>query len=240
MIHYACVLSILTTGEQTMLGIIGGTSLLFTRLPDLERRVIHTPFGNSEVLTGEYALLLRHQRNRPPHRINFRSHLASLALCGVNRLVSIGSAGTLKREIPEGSVVIPTDYMSMTTIPSFHDHAIHHVLPEFSPGLSRQLAALIPEARYGGIYVQTPGPRLETRAEVRALAAGADLVGMTIASEATLARELGMEIAALCTVDNYAHGIADENPTYEHLLKRSEENKDRTGDMVMRIIRGLA
>ena len=39
-----------------MLGIIGGTSLLFSRLPDLERRVIHTPFGNSEVLCGECAL----------------------------------------------------------------------------------------------------------------------------------------------------------------------------------------
>lgn len=91
-----------------------------------------------------------------------------------------------------------------------------------------------------GSYVQTPGPRLETRAEVRALAAGADLVGMTVASEATLARETGMEIAALCTVDNYAHGIADESPTYEHLLERSAEYKDRTGDMVRRIIAGLA
>ncbi len=223
-----------------MLGIIGGTSLLFTRLPDLEKRVVYTPFGNSDVFCGEYALLMRHQRDKPPHRINFRSHLAALALCGVTHLVSIGSAGTLKREIPEGSVVIPSDYMSMAPVPSFHDHAIHHVLPEFSPGLSRQLAALIPEARHGGIYVQTPGPRLETRAEVRALAAGADLVGMTVASEATLARELGVEIAALCTVDNYAHGIADESPTYEHLLKRSAEYKDRTGDMVRRIIAGLA
>ncbi|MDD1706193.1 MAG: MTAP family purine nucleoside phosphorylase [Methanoregulaceae archaeon] len=223
-----------------MLGIIGGTSLLFTRLPDLERRVIHTPFGNSELLCGRCALLLRHQQNRPPHRINFRSHLASLALCGVTRLVTIGSAGSLKGEIPPGSIVIPSDYISMTSIPSIHDNAIRHVHPGFSAGFSRQLAAVIPEARCGGVYVQTPGPRIETKAEVRLLAAGADIVGMTIASEATLARELGMEIAALCTVDNYANGLSDEVLTYEHILKCAEENKDRTGAMVERIIGGLA
>lgn len=228
------------TGETTMLGIIGGTSLLFTRLPDLERRVIHTPFGNSEVLCGGCILLLRHQHNRPPHRINYRSHLASLALCGVTRLVTIGSAGSLKREIPPGSVIIPSDYLSMASIPSIHEHAIRHVHPGFSPGFSGKLAAIIPEARCGGVYVQTPGPRIETKAEVRMLAAVADLVGMTIASEATLARELGMEIAALCTVDNYANGLSDETLTYEHILKCAEENKDRTGAMVERIIEGLA
>jgi 5'-methylthioadenosine phosphorylase len=223
-----------------MLGIIGGTSLLFTPLPGFERRVIYTPFGNSEVLFGECALLLRHQHNRPPHRINFRSHLASLALCGVTRLVTIGSAGSLKQGIPPGSVIIPSDYLSMTSIPSIHEHAIRHVNPGFSREFSEDLGALIPEARQGGVYAQTPGPRIETKAEVSLLATGADIVGMTIASEATLARELGMEIAALCTVDNYANGLAPETLTYEHILKCAEENKDRTGAMVKRMMEGLA
>jgi 5'-methylthioadenosine phosphorylase len=75
---------------------------------------------------------------------------------------------------------------------------------------------------------------------VRLLAAGADLVGMTIASEATLAGELGLEVAALCTVDNYANGLSDETLTYEHILKCAEENKDRTSALVERIIEGLA
>jgi len=223
-----------------MLGIIGGTSLLFSKLPDGEKRVIFTPFGNSEVLCGKCVLLLRHQHNRPPHRINFRSHLAALAICGVTRLVVIGSAGSLQRGIVPGSVIIPSDYMSMTSIPSIHEHAIRHVHPGFSPAFSRKLAALIPEAQQGGVYVQTPGPRIETAAEVRLLAAGADIVGMTIASEATLARELGMEIAALCTVDNYANGLSPETLTYEHILECAEQNKDRTGAMVQRIMEGLA
>jgi 5'-methylthioadenosine phosphorylase len=49
-----------------------------------------------------------------------------------------------------------------------------------------------------------------------------------------------MEIAALCTVDNYANGLSPETLTYEHILQCAEENKDRTSAMVERIIGGLA
>lgn len=223
-----------------MLGIIGGTSLLFSRLPDLETRVVNTPYGNSEVLVGDIAILLRHQGSTPPHRINYRSHLSALALLGVDRIVAFGSSGSLKKEIPPGSMMIPTDYISTTTVPSIHDHAIRHVHPGFTPGLTECLKNLVPEALFGGTYVQTRGPRIETVAEVRALALAGDIVGMTLASEATLAVELGLEIAALCTIDNYANGLADELLTYEHILESSEKYRERTDEIVSRIIRELS
>jgi 5'-methylthioadenosine phosphorylase len=223
-----------------MLGVIGGTSLLFSRLPEMEQQVVHTPYGHCEVLAGEIALLLRHQHDTPPHRINHRAHLSALALLGVDRLVVFGSAGSLRKEIPQGSLVIPTDYYSTGTIPSIHEHAVRHVLPGFSGDLNRQLAALVPEAKFGGVYVQTRGPRLETVAEVRALARVGDIVGMTVASEATLAIELGIPIAALCTVDNYAHGLGEEVPSYEHIVESAEQNKDRTGEILSRIVANLA
>jgi 5'-methylthioadenosine phosphorylase len=68
----------------------------------------------------------------------------------------------------------------------------------------------------------------------------ADVVGMTVASEATLAAELGMEVACLCTVDNYANGLGDETLTYDHILACAEQNRDRTGSMVERIIARFA
>lgn len=223
-----------------MLGIIGGTSLLFANLPPLEKRVVHTPYGNSEVLAGEIAILLRHQRSTPPHKINYRAHLSALALLGVDRLIGIASSGSLTRDIPPGSLVIPTDYYSTATIPSIHDHAICHVHPGFSPGLSNQLKERIPEALFGGTYIQTRGPRIETVAEVRNLALAGDIVGMTLASEATLAVELGMEMAALCTIDNYANGLSDELLTYEHIVESAARYKDRTEEIISRIIRGLS
>jgi len=223
-----------------MLGIIGGTSLLFSELPDLQKRRVYTPFGNAELLCGDIVMLMRHQQGIPPHRINFRANMAALAIEGVDRIIAFGSTGSLNRDILPGSIVIPTDYVSMTDIPSIHDHAIEHVLPEMSEDLSKNLATHIPEARYGGVYVQTKGPRFETIAEILALSRIADLVGMTIASEATLACELGLDFAALCTVDNYANGLADGVLTYDEILEISRSYRHRTAGLVKTIIRNMA
>jgi 5'-methylthioadenosine phosphorylase len=219
-----------------MLGIIGGTSLVFAKLPPLEKTIVNTPFGNAELLCGDILMLMRHQNGLPPHRINYRANLAALAIAGADRIIAFGSSGSLKSEIPPGSLLIPNDYISMTDIPSIHDHATVHVRPELSPDLGKKLSRIVPSARTGGVYVQTRGPRIETVAEVTALAKIADVVGMTLASEATLACELGMEFAALCTVDNYANGLGSEVVSYEHILSTSREHSARTEEIVTKII----
>jgi len=222
-----------------MLGIIGGTSLVFAELPSLEKNIVNTPFGNAELLCGEILMLMRHQNGLPPHRINYRANLAALAIAGADRIVAFGSSGSLKSEITPGSLLIPADYISMTDIPSIHDNAIVHVRPELSPDLGKELSRIVPFARTGGVYVQTRGPRIETVAEVTALAKIADVVGMTLASEATLACELGMEFAALCTVDNYANGLGSEVLSYELILSTSREHRIRTEEIVTKIIREM-
>ena len=71
----------------------------------------------------------------------------------------------------------------------------------------------------GGVYVCTEGPRLETPAEIRAYALlGGDLVGMTLAPEAFLARELEMCYAPLCYVTNFAEGVTDRPCRPEELF----------------------
>jgi 5'-methylthioadenosine phosphorylase len=220
-----------------MLGIIGGTSLLFSTLPALEKRRVATPFGSAELLFGkDLVMLMRHQNSLPPHRINHRANLAAMAIAGVTEIVAFGSSGSLKPKFAPGSLLIPTDYISLSDIPSIHDHAIEHVRPELSEELSKKLAHLVPSARFGGVYVQTRGPRIETVAEVKALAWIADVVGMTVASEATLACELGMQFAALCTIENYANGLGDEVLTYEHIVSVSREHRHRTEEIVNTII----
>ena len=67
----------------------------------------------------------------------------------------------------------------------------------------------------GGVYTQTRGPRFETPAEVRALAQVGDLVGMTVAAECILTREVGLAYAAVCVVDNLANGLGDAPLTIE-------------------------
>jgi 5'-methylthioadenosine phosphorylase len=220
-----------------MLGIIGGTSLLFSTLPSLSKRQVATPYGSAELLCGDrLVMLMRHQNNLPPHRINFRANLAAMAIAGVTDIVAFGSSGSLQPEIAPGSLLIPTDYVSVTDIPSIHDHAIEHVRPELSGALVQELSQIVPSARSGGVYVQTRGPRIETIAEVQALAQIADVVGMTVASEATLACELGLHFSALCTIENYANGLGDEVLTYEHMLAIAKEHRHRNEEIVKAII----
>ena len=58
------------------------------------------------------------------------------------------------------------------------------------------------------VYACTEGPRLETAAEIRKLRVlGADLVGMTLAPEAFLAREKEICYSPFCYLTNYAEGV---------------------------------
>src|SRR5207302_1440165 len=59
-----------------------------------------------------------------------------------------------------------------------------------------------------------------------------DVVGMTMASEATLASELGIPYASLCTVDNFAHGIVDEPLTFETIRETQRANAALTRTVV--------
>lgn len=223
-----------------MLAIIGGTSLLDCPLPPLAPRRVPTPFGPANIHTGDgFLLLLRHGEGSPPHRVNHRANLAAIALLGADRVVLIGSTGSLRAEHTPGSLLVPADYATIATISTIHDRAVVHVCPGFSEAFSRRLAALVPGAHFGGVYIQTPGPRLETRAEVRALARCADVVGMTCASEATLANELGLDVAALCTVENYAHGLEDCPVSFEAIVDAARANADRMAGIVQRLIGGL-
>ena len=64
---------------------------------------------------------------------------------------------------------------------------------------------------------------------------------MTVASELTLANELGIRCAALCTVDNYANGIGGEGaPDYEEIIKIAKQNGDKVTSLIKGIVEKFA
>ena len=54
----------------------------------------------------------------------------------------------------------------------------------------------------------------------------ADLVGMTMASEAIVSQELEIPYVSLCSVDNYAHGIEQKGVTMEEILRRARSSAE--------------
>lgn len=114
----------------------------------------------------------------------------------------------------------------------------HHGYP--TSGTGGEARTDVAELRDGGVYWQTNGPRFETPAEIRMMAAHADLVGMTLASECVLAGELGLRYAAICVVDNLANGLAPEPLTPEEVQRDRAANVVRLRDALASLVPELA
>jgi 5'-methylthioadenosine phosphorylase len=148
-----------------------------------------------------------------PHEIDHAANLRPLLEQGCDRVLAIGSVGSLRPELAVGSLICPDDFLAPGLVPSIFADARAHSAPGFDPRWRAEVieawTAGGQEPRDGGVYWQTLGPRFETPAEVRLIAGHADVVGMTIASECVVAGELGLAYAALCVVDNLANGIGE-------------------------------
>lgn len=148
-----------------------------------------------------------------PHEIDHAANLRPLVEQGCDRVLAIGSVGSLSTGLPVGSLICPDDFIALQLGPSLFTDARAHSAPGFDPRWRAEVIAAWEAGgqapRDGGVYWQTLGPRFETPAEIRLIAPHADVVGMTIASECILAGELGLDYAALCVVDNLANGIGE-------------------------------
>lgn len=162
------------------------------------------------------AIVQRHGGGDPyvlPHQIDHAANLRPLAGQGCDRVLAISSVGSLKPELPVGSLVCPDDFIALHVGLSIFADARAHSAPRFDPRWRAEVIEAWEAGgqapRDGGVYWQAVGPRFETPAEIRLIAAHADVVGMTVASECVVAGELGLDYAALCMVDNLANGLGE-------------------------------
>lgn len=233
-----------------VVGIIGGSALgdAFD-LEDEQAKFLVTPHGapSDPPRVGKHGeitviFLPRHGKDHriPPHKLNHRANLWSLKDLGATHVLGTSSTGSLKKTIHPGTFVVPHDFIGFWSIPTYHDEKVIHATPTLDEPLRTILVAAAKDAkatvRDRGVYVQTTGPRLETRAEIAFFSKIGDVVGMTMSSEATLASELGIPYASLCTVDNFAHGIAAEPLTFDRIRETQRANAGLTRTIVTRAV----
>jgi len=223
-----------------MIGIIGGTGFKGWNEFKIKNEVKkNTPWGtpSSPIFEGELkgdkiVLLMRHGQDHtiPPHRINHRANIYALQE-KVEKIIGLCSAGALQPDIKVPSISIPKDYVNFWNPITFYDEKIKHITPELSPELRKELLEagerVDEDFTKEGVYVQTRGPRLETKAEVNILKNFGDFVGMTMCSEATLAKESSVEYAAITSIDNYANGVKGEVADYEEIVDTAEDNWEK-------------
>jgi len=227
--------------------VIGGTQTVsLSVLEHLRTVTVDTPYGppSGAITIGaiagrQFAFLPRHGNPHmlAPHRINYRANVWAMRHLGARGIVAICTTGGIRAAFGPGSIVCPDQIVDYTwgREHTFSDGSsgepVHHAefTHPFDPALRNELLAASlaadVEVADGACYGCVNGPRLETAAEIRVLARdGCDLVGQTMMPEAGLAREAGLEYAALCPVVNHAAGVGlSEGGIERSTLKATRE-----------------
>lgn len=195
---------------------------------------------------GDFVLINRHGAGfpLPPHAINYRANIRALADLGYQDVVSVNSVGSLKPELPPGTIVSCSDYVCLQQGPAtFFDTE----LKGGAPGIASTLIALLVgklapefEIKPGKVYVQMRGPRFETKAEIRVVQAWGDVIGMTAAHEADLCAEIGLRYNSLAIIDNYANGLEGTEIDFAKFKDLVQSNQAKVNRLFTRLLEILA
>ncbi|MCL7476279.1 MAG: S-methyl-5'-thioadenosine phosphorylase [Methanosarcinales archaeon] len=207
---------------MSRIGIIGGTGTYTLELKNSSEVEVDTPFGppSDSIQLGnlegqEVAFLPRHGRHHQllPHEINYRANIYALKSLGVDRLISVCTAGSLIKEIHPGMIVVPDQLIDWTKrrASTFFGNGIGayaDMSDPFCPVLSKQVSDIIKntgiDVHTGGTYLCIEGPQFSTRAESGFFASiGAHCIGMTAQPEAKLAREAEICYTTVAGISDY-------------------------------------
>ncbi len=242
--------------------IIGGSGLagkeFFTNLGEIK---IETPFGEHSdgLVQGkihglECVLLLRHGKRHQfsPTQVNFRANLWALKELGCTHIIATTAVGSLREHIKAGDFVVIDQFIDftkqrkMTFHENFENGSVHTAMAKpFDDFLRNHFILALEKRNYPhhreGTVVTIEGPRFSTKAESKMFRIlGADIINMSIATEATLANELSIPYSAIAMVTDYDSWHEEEEAvTWEAILKVFNENSEKVTYILEDVVKGL-
>lgn len=243
---------------MTPLAIIGGTGL--TRLEGLkiiERKPLVTPFGapSADYVIGKLhektvVFLARHgdPHTIPPHKINYRANIWGLKELGIEKIIAVAAVGGITPKMTPAHIAVPDQLIDYTygRKQTFFEDELEEVTHidftfPYSTPLREELISAAAHAKIAvspaGTYGCTQGPRLETSAEIQRMERdGCDLVGMTGMPEAALAKEQGIDYAALAVVANWAAGKTEGEITMAEIERNLHQGMADTAKLLQAFI----
>jgi purine-nucleoside phosphorylase len=171
-----------------------------------------------------------------------------LAAYGIRDLLLTNAAGGLNRHFRPGDFMLLSDHINLMGANPLRGAAVPG-LPRFvdltcayDPGLGGLLRKAARGCRlklHSGVYLAVTGPSYETPAEVRAFARlGADAVGMSTVPETIVARQCGLNVAAVSCITNLAAGCGQHALSHAEVLETAERVKAQ-GSQLLKIFAQL-
>ena len=242
---------------KAVIGVIGGSGVYgLAGFKATREQQVETPWGEPSDLLRfgklgdtETVFLARHGQGHrfTPSSINYRANIDALKRAGVTDIIAISACGSYRREFYPGLFVLVDQFIDRTfkRETSFfgtgcvaHVPMAHPTAPKLRERIAAAARAEHIEFHMGGTYVCMEGPQFSTLAEsLLYQAGGADVIGMTAATEAKLAREAEISYATIAMVTDYDCWHEEHGPVdVASVLKVAHENAARANRLVARVL----
>jgi 5'-methylthioadenosine phosphorylase len=244
------------------IGIIGGSGLENADILENVREIdVNTPYGrpSSKIKKAFYNgadiyIISRHgfHHEITPSMVNNRANIHALKELECKYVIATTAVGSLREEVAPGYLVIPdqlidnTKHRKTTFYDDFIGGAKHTSLAiPFSESLRTFLINTCQELNLPyskkGTLITIEGPRFSTRAESNMFRQiGADIINMSTAPEAILAKEAGLEYAVIAMSTDYdCWKITEEPVTWEQIDKIMKQNASSVKKVITRTIETL-
>ncbi len=248
------------TPSQASIGIIGGSGLYSMAGLTTPREIkVKTPFGDPSeaivlgTLEGKrVAFLARHGRGHRilPGEINYRANIYAMKLLGVERIISVSAVGSLQEDLRPGEFLVPDQFVDRTrqrVSTFFGEGLVAHV--SFAHPTCAQVSAALADASVHcgvkvhrrGTYICMEGPQFSTLAEAnmhRQL--HFEVVGMTNATEAKLAREAELCYSTIAMITDYDCWHPEhESVTASQIIALLNQNAENAQRVLREAVRAL-
>lgn len=158
----------------------------------------------------------------------------TMAMLGIEYLFLTNASGGINADFHPGDLVTISDHINLSGRNPLVGPNIAELGPRFPDmgnAYDQELRELLHQVGKNhhvdlksGVYCSVLGPTYETPAEIRMLRIiGADLVGMSTVPEVIAASHLGLKVAGVACITNYAAGIKQEKLSHADVKKVAEK-----------------
>lgn len=179
-----------------------------------------------------------------------------MQLMGAHILFVTNAAGAIRPGLTPGDLMAITDHINLVALAGHNplrgpnEERFGPRFPDMSGAYDTGLLDLLRQAAreqgiplQEGVYAMVAGPSFETPAEIRLLhRAGADVVGMSTASEVVVARHGGMRVLGVSVITNVAAGLSEGAATetsHDHVLQVSRKVAPTLASLLEGVLRRI-
>ena len=255
-------------GRKPAVGIVLGSGLgpFADRIENSVRIPYANIPGFKPVATGGHAghLVVGSLRGKTVAALQGRAHvyeghsaaevaipIRALDALGVKVLLVTCAAGGINSQLRPGSLMLLEDHINFMGVnpligrPQQDNGGVRFL--DMTQAYSSRLREKMNDAAERlkielrpGVYVAVSGPNYETPSEVKAFGwLGADAVGMSVVPEVLMARQVGLEVAGLAVITNWAAGISSRRLAHEEVLQTTRTAMDTLGKLLEEFIGSL-